>query len=59
MTEDITSRILRLFELRVQRDPSISSQTARALSNTGERGDFGDDEELLSLLTTGIESGDE
>jgi hypothetical protein len=57
MVEDINSRILQLFELRIQRSAEISEETVEILLDKQRKNEFGDDEELLADLIA--ESGED
>lgn len=57
MAEDINSRILQLFELRLQRSAEISEETVEILLDKQRKNEFGDDEELLADLIA--ESGED
>lgn len=50
MTDDIESRILQLFEVRLKREPEVSANTIDALVEDGRDSDFGDDDELLESI---------
>lgn len=50
MTDDVTSRVLRLFERRLKNDPEVSETTVGVLLEGQRTRDFGDDDELLEAL---------
>lgn len=56
MTDNISSRILRLFERRLQTDPDVSAVTVRVLLEEQRTDDFGDDDEILTELLDSIEN---
>lgn len=56
MTDDITSRTLRLFERRLETDPEVSAMTVRVLLKEQRTNDFGDDDEILTELLDSIEN---
>lgn len=47
MDEDIETRVLQLFEVRLQRSDEISAVTRAALLKDQGDSDFGDDERIL------------
>lgn len=56
MTDDITSRALRLFERRLETDSEVSAMTVRILLEEQRKSDFGDDEEILTEFLDNIEN---
>lgn len=50
MTNDIETRILQQFEVRLEDTPEVSPSTIRALLDDGRDSDFGDDDELLEAI---------
>lgn len=55
MTQDVTSRVLRLFESRLRHEPAVSAATVRVLLEEQRETDFGADEEVLDGLLHALE----
>lgn len=54
VTDNITSRVLQLFERRLKDDPEVSTTTVRALLEEQRKNDFGDDDAVLTELRKDI-----
>lgn len=50
MTNDIETRILQQFEVRLEDTPEVTPRTIRALLDDDRDSDFGDDDELLEAI---------
>lgn len=53
MDEDIETRVLQLFEVRLQRSSEVSAPTRTALLEDQSDSDFGDDGQLLQRACQG------
>lgn len=51
MGADIETRVLKMFEIRLKREPEVSATTRELLLENQRKTDFGDDETLLERAT--------
>lgn len=55
VTDDVTKRVLRLFERRLKSEPEVSAATAKILLMGQRTNDFGNDDEILTDLVEAFE----
>jgi diaminopimelate decarboxylase len=56
VTQDVSDRILQLFEVRLLNNPDVSQATVDTIVEGQRDADFGDDEELLAELVDAMRS---
>jgi len=58
MSDDVGTRVLRLFRTRLRNHPEVSNETVETLCDDDADGDFGDDDEVLqAIVNAGRDDG--
>jgi hypothetical protein len=53
MTDNVGTRVLRLFRTRLRNHREVSSETVEVLCDGSADSDFGDDDEVLQAIVNG------